>query len=336
MIVNFLSLLALMAGLLQPQHVRIGTIEFFGTGGIDVQTVRSVLPVHEQDALTEDQMPAVRNRITKAIRDVLGHPPSDVSFVCCNDQQSLMIYVGLGGSNTVTVPLLPEPKGSTCLPEQAVTLYGRAMDAVAHAAENNNIGEDDSRGYALAYDPRLRVQQLAMRRYAATRVQMVELALRDCGQPEHRRAAAELLGYAKQSETQIRDLVHASRDTDEEVRNNAVRALGVLAASSTKISSGIPAQGFIGMLNSGVWEDRNKAGMLLMTLTRTRPPSLLKRLRSEALTSLVEMARWKDASHSHTYKTILGRMAGFDEAYVEHLILNGRVDEIVAGAERRQ
>jgi len=330
-IVHFMSLLALTSGL--SQHVRIGTIEFFGTSGINVQSVRSVLPVHEQDALTEDQMPAVRNRITKAIESVVGHPPTDVSFVCCNDQQSLMIYVGLGGSNTVIPTLFPEPNGSTCLPRRAVALYDQAMDAVAHASEKNNTGEDDSRGYALAYDPGLRAQQLAMHRYALTHAQIIELALRNCRQPEHRRAAAEILGYATKSETQIRDLVHASHDADEGVRNNAVRALWVLATSSAKVASEISANGFIEMLNSGVWEDRNKAGMLLMTLTRTRPASLLRRLRSEALQSLIEMARWRDASHSYSYKTILGRIAGFDDAHVEQLIQNGKVDEIVSAAE---
>jgi hypothetical protein len=177
-IVHFMSLLALAAGLSQPQHVRIGSIEFFGTSGINVQSVRSVLPVHEQDALTEDQMPAVRNRITKAIESVVGYPPTDVSFVCCNDQQSLMIYVGLGGNNTVIPTLFPEPNGSTCLPRRAVALYDQAMDAVAHASEKNNAVEDDSRGYALAYDPGLRAQQLAMHRYALTHAQIIEPASR--------------------------------------------------------------------------------------------------------------------------------------------------------------
>lgn len=109
-----------------------------------------------------------------------------------------------------------------------------------------------------------------------------------------------------------------------------MRALWTLATSSPKIASEIPADGFIEMLNSGVWEDRNKAGLLLMVLTGPQPSQLLKRLRAEALQSLIEMARWRNAGYAYTYRTILGRIAGFDEARIEQLIQNGKVEEIVA------
>jgi len=53
----------------------------------------------------------------------------------------------------------------------------------------------------------------------------------------------------------------------------------------------MPARGFIEMLNSGVWEDRNKAGLLVMVLTRPQPSQLLKLLRAEALQS---SSKWRD------------------------------------------
>ena len=92
----------------------------------------------------------------------------------------------------------------------------------------------------------------------------------------------------------------------------------------------MPARGFIEMLNSGVWEDRNKPGLLVMVLTGPQPSQLLKRLRAEALQSLIEMARWRNACHAYAYSTILGRIAGFDEARIEQLIQNGKVEGIVA------
>ena len=335
MIIHFMSLMALTIGLSQLQHVRIGTIEFFGTSGIDVQRVRSVLPVHEQDALSEDQMADVRNRLSKAIENAIGHAPTDVSLVCCNEQQNLMVYVGLGGKNTARISLLPPPKGSACLPEQALSVYDQAMDAVQQAAEKGDAGEDDSRGYSLAHNPTLRAKQLAMHAYAVTHLRIVELALRGCEKPEHRRAAAQILGYATQSETQIKDLVYASRDADDRVRNNSIRALWVLASSKRKIAARIPADRFIEMLNSGIWEDRNKAGQLLMVLTASRSPQLLAGLRMQALQSLIEMARWKDEGHAYAHRAMLGRIAGFDEAHIEQLIQSGKVEEIVAAAENR-
>jgi HEAT repeat protein len=280
-IVHFMSLIALIIGLAQAEHLRIGTIEFFGTSGIDLQRVRSVLPMHEQDPLTEEQMPAIRSLLSKAIENAIGHAPTDISVVCCNEQQNLMVYVGLGGDNTAKIPFLPTPKGSNCLPRQGVHLYDQTMDAVQEAAKKGDVGEDDSHGYSLAHNPTLRAKQLAMRQYAVTSVGSVELALRDCGNPEHRRAAAEILGYATHSETQIKELVRASRDADDQVRNNAIRALWVLATSSRKTAARVvPADQFIEMLNSGIWEDRNKVGQLLVVLTASRSPHLLARLRT--------------------------------------------------------
>jgi hypothetical protein len=55
----------------------------------------------------------------------------DFTVICCNEQRSLMIYIGLGGSNTASLPLLSAPKDQTCLPQASTfTLYGQAMDAL--------------------------------------------------------------------------------------------------------------------------------------------------------------------------------------------------------------
>jgi hypothetical protein len=331
----FALVLALAAGSPQAQQARIGEIDFFGTDGIDIQKIRSVLPVKNGEEVSQDQTPGLRARINRAIESEVGHPPTDVAFVCCDAQGSLMIYIGLGGRNTAVIPLLPTPTGSACLPSHAVTLYDMAMAAVLPAIQKGNAGEDDSQGYALSNAPALRAKQLAMRKYALAHEPNLECALQACGMPKHRRAAAEMLGYARKSTTQIGALVRASQDPDEDVRNNAVRALWVLAMGGPKTASEIPADSFIEMLNSGVWTDRNKAGQLLTALSGSRNPHLLERLRTEALSSLVEMTQWQDPSHANAYKTLLGRIAGIDEARIQQLISSGRVDEIVAAVENK-
>jgi len=123
--------------------------------------------------------------------------------------------------------------------------------------------------------------------------------------------------------------VRASRDEDEIVRNNAIRALGVLAKSNSKIAPEIPPNSFIEMLNSGAWTDRNKAGGLLMALSSNRNPKLLQQLKSAALPSLVEMAKW-DPGHAESSRILLGRIAGLEEARIHQLIDSGRVNEILA------
>ena len=325
----------LAAGFSQTENIRIGRINFFGTLGINVQPVRSKLNALEGEEVSEDKISALRDRLNKAIELSIGHDPTDVSFVCCDDHQNLIVYVGLGGSNTTPIPMLNAPTGSTCLPMRALNLYEQTMDAVKEAVMKGNAGEDDSRGYSLSNDAGLRAKQLAMREYAVAHERTLKRVLQGCNKPEHRRAAAEILGYGRRSHSQIAALVRATEDVDADVRNNALRALWVLATASTEAAAEIPGQDFVQMLNSGNWHDRNKAGSLLTSLTASRPRLLLERLRTTALPSLIEMAQWENPGHAYSYRVLLGRIAGLDEAQIQNLIASSKVNEIIAAARQR-
>jgi len=74
---------------------------------------------------------------------------------------------------------------------------------------------------------------------------------------------------------------------------------------------------------------KRQASLLLMTLTKSRDPKILALLRAEALDSLLEMARWRNLGHAAAALSILGRIAGIDEASLEKLIEAGHVDTIV-------
>ncbi len=336
MIWQLIALLALASGLPQSQRARVGNIEFFGTGDIDVRGVQSALPVHRGDEIAEDQSADLRDRLSQAIQKVVGHKPTDLAVMCCDNGGQLTIYIGLGGSNTAVVAFLPRPKSSRCLPNDAVHLYDDTTAALERAVEQGHSGEDDSKGYSLSVDPTVRAKQLAMHKYAVTHERTIEQALQACENAEQRQAAAELLGYSAKSRSQITSLLRASHDSDEGVRNNAVRALWVLATSNPTTASTIPANDFVSMLNSGLWTDRNKAGILLMALTRSRNRQLLRRLRSEALQSLIEMARWEDPSHASAYRVLLGRIAGLSETQIQQLDASNKVDDIIASVVRDQ
>ena len=90
------------------------------------------------------------------------------------------------------------------------------------------------------------------------------------------------------------------------------------------------------MLNSGVWEDRNKAALLLDVLSHRRDPRLLRVLRSQALESLVEMARWRNPGHASNARVILGRIAGIEEERLQQLAASGKVDEIVNASRNKK
>ena len=203
------------------------------------------------------------------------------------------------------------------------------MEASSRAVRDGSATEDDSRGYALSVESDLRAKQLATRAYALHHEGLVRRVLASAEDAEQRIAAAHILGYARQSAEQIQALVRASYDADETVRNNAIRALAVLAQSNPRVAARIPAEHFIAMLSSGSWTDRNKAGFLLDELSKRRDPKLLTELRSRALDSLIEMARWRSRGHAGFARILLGRIAGIEETRLQQLVETGQVDQII-------
>ncbi|MEK6336363.1 MAG: hypothetical protein AABM67_15660 [Acidobacteriota bacterium] len=323
----FLTLFAASA-LAQDQFFVIGEIEFYGYSNLPLDRIKAALPLREGDVITIQDFPATKEKIRESVKRIVGRETTDVSFTCCDHRANLMIYVGLPGDSSRSLAYNPRPRGSARLPQGILNLYDRAM-ALTLEATQKQPGEDTSRGYGLsAYLP-LRHTELAIREYAIANELLIRRVLKSSAEAKQRQVAAHALGYGWQSGTQISALVQAGRDEDKTVRNNAVRALGVLALSGKRVSTWIPAEPFARMLNSGVWEDRNKAGRLLVVLTRSRDPRLLRLLRSEALDSLIEMARWRDPNHASDARMILGRIGGIEERRLSELVAAGKVDEII-------
>jgi hypothetical protein len=190
--------------------------------------------------------------------------------------------------------------------------------------------EDDSEGYALTNDPKARKAELAIRDYALRKETLVLGVLASSSDARHRAIAAQMHGYGRQSAEQIDALVGASLDSDDDVRNDAVRALEVLATAKPNLAQRIPPEPFIRLLRSGEWSDHNKAPLLLVAPTKSRDPNVLAQLRAEALDPLIEMARWRNIGHAEAALSILGRIAGIDEDTLDKLIEAGQVDNILA------
>jgi hypothetical protein len=317
----FLLLLVGLSTPTQAQQIRIGDIEYFGTKGVDVSRVKSSLPIHEGDELTYDALPDLITRVKNSVEVSSGKQPTDVETVCCDVHDNWIIYIGLRGQNLETFHYKSPPNTSISLPTEAVDLYHRSMDLIFESV-HKQAAEDRSKGYALALYPPLRAKQLAMRDYAIHNVALIRRVLNESSDAEQRTVAAQLLGYANHDKLQIDTLVKASRDSDDGVRNNAVRALGVLAESRPAIANEIPAKEFVSLLNSGNWKDRNKGGYVLGILTIRRNPRLLKLLRRQASESLLEMARWREFGHAESARFILGRIAGIEENRLRELVAN--------------
>ena len=312
----------------QDESRRIGPIDFYGYAGLDLDRIKAALPVHVGDRFP-GPLETIQ-RINEAVASVIGRTPTDVAPVCCDAQGNYMIYVGLPGASSKPTQLNRPPNGDAAFPPQIIELYTQTMDASSAAVLKGNARDDNSKGYALSIsDQSLRAKQLAARAYAIAHEKLIRAVLDSSSDIKQRIVAAYLLGYTRQSSRQISYLVHASHDIDETVRNNATRALGVLAESSQKLAARIPASGFIEMLSSGSWTDRNKAGWVLTSLTKSRDPKLLAQLRSEALTPLIEMARWRNAGHAYSARILLARIAGVKEERAEQLANTTDGEEVI-------
>jgi hypothetical protein len=125
-----------------------------------------------------------------------------------------------------------------------------------------------------------------------------------------------VLAYVQNKQAVVKDLVYAMRDPDSGVRNDAMRTLLVFTQatpSAKQPALKVPFEPFIAMLNSPLWTDRNKSSGALQGLSQSRDRQLFAALRRDALTSLVEMARWKSKGHAFAGFSILARMAGYSD-----------------------
>ena len=281
---------------------RVASIDFFGHGGMDLPRVRALLPLR-----VGDRTPLGREgEIARAI----GHG-ARVSAVCCDERGDYYVFIGLAGTTAREIRFHPVPSGSARLPGQGLELYGRLMELLAEAVRKGVAREDRSRGYALNDYAPMKATQLEMRAYALRHPRELREVLASAADARQRMAAAQLLGYAEESDEQIAALAAAAHDADETVRNNATRALGVLAERDPATARKIPAAPFIDLLKSTTWTDRNKALMVLVPVTEARDPATLRLLRREAFDALQEMADWS-SSYREPARLVLERIGAVE------------------------
>jgi hypothetical protein len=159
--------------------------------------------------------------------------------------------------------------------------------------------------------------------------------LHNSADADHRALAAEILGYSLNKQQVVEDLVEATRDPADEVRNNAMRALAVMATyaiHSPDVGLLIPAEPFVARLNSITWTDRNKASFALSTLTETGDARLLDVLCKLALPALVEMARWKSSGHARDPFEVLGHIAHLPDEEITSAWDQGKREDVIAKA----
>jgi hypothetical protein len=301
---------------------RVASISFYGTSGVDVEAVRAKLPLKEGDPVPEfatDGFGAMVESFEKAT----GYVPN---IVCCDDRLNKWVFIGLGGYD---VPTLPSPLGENRLPGGMLDLFDEFEKARMESVAGGNFKEDRGEGYALANDPVLRAVQIRLREVALMNDREIFSVLETSGDIRSRQAAAHFLGYVQRSKRQAEALARASQDSDEEVRNNATRALAVLLGAFPETGVGLDFEYFFDLLNSTSWTDRNKASALVEVVSRARDPQVASRIRARAMDALIDMAEWK-SPHREPALWILGRISGMEEASLSDKMGRGRYEEILA------
>jgi hypothetical protein len=312
------------------QVPRVGIIDFYGLNKVRESRVRQALGAREGDPL-----PPSKGDIEVALEAIDGVVAAHVEAVCCDDSGQAILYVGIEERGAPHFDLRNAPAGEAILPAEIAETYRRLMRAIEAAARRGSVGEDLTRGHALAADPEARAIQETLPDLVKENLEVLRDVLRNGPDERERATAAVVIAYAPRKRDAINDLQYALKDPDPGVRQNAARALvgfAVLQRVNPEAAVNVSATWFVEMLNSLSWSDRTTALAALQILTDGRERPVLDYLKSRALDSLAEMARWKWAAHALPAYVLLGRIAGFEEREIQDSWTRGDREPVIAKA----
>ena len=292
----------------------IGIIDFHGLRSVPEKKVRAVLGVAEGT-----QLPRSKGDVEEAVEQIEGVVRAHLQAVCCEDGKAIL-YVGIEEQGAPHFSFHAAPEQIVLLPEEIHHAYVHFVSALNDAVRLQETDEDLTAGHSLMRNAQARAHQELFIEQAAKHLEVLRDVLRNSMNEEHRAIAAYVIGYAPDKREVIDDLLYALRDPDETVRSNAMRSLSaieVLAKLRPTLKISIPSTWLIEMLNSVVWTDRTAAAVNLVHLTEWRDEEALNQLRTRALDSLIEMARWKHLAHALPAYILLGRMLGLEEEAIQ-------------------
>lgn len=296
---------------------RIGLIEVYGDHKVSAQKIRAALNAKVGDPLPSRQEAEMR------VDKVPGVLVSRVEAACCSGT-GMILYVGVEERDSPHVEYHQAPTGAMTLPAGLLDGYRKLLDNAAASLRGRNADQDLTNGYSLMADPESRDLQLSFLPAVAENLALLDHVVRQSADSEQRAAAAYLLQYGPRGPHTNRVIVdalqYALRDQEDEVRENAVRALQAVAIGGKlhpEQQIHIEPTWFVELMNSVVWTDRHDATLALVNLTEARDPETLQLLRDRALPSVVEMARWHDLQHALPAFILAGRLAGLDEQQIK-------------------
>jgi hypothetical protein len=303
------------------QFPPVGIIDFYGFRKVSKSDVLSILPIKSGD----DAIKTLENKETtiQKLRSIPNVEDAAIDLICCDDANGRsMIFVGIRELGLPTLRFRHSPKGTVRLPARIVQAGDAFQEAFLKLVAEKDFSEDDSEGHALFGNKDLRRVQLRFAALATPNLPILRRVIKESGDGRQRALAAQVIAYSKDKKAVVPDLAFAMSDPDGGTRNEAMRALLIIAKyalTHPELGIEVPTLPFVRMLNSLVWTDRNKSVGAIDILTIDRDSLLFSELRREALDSLEEMGNWTNPSHARAAFNILGRLAGYSESEIENM-----------------
>ena len=251
---NIITLcLWLCASSFSAQDQEIGIIDFYGLRTVSVKEARAALGIHEGTPLSVQS-----SELVKRLEHIPQVALAQIEVVCC-DAGKLILYAGIEERGASHYDYRTPSGTDIKLPPEIDSAYDNFMNALREALRKGESGDDVSQGHSLVANPEARRFQEQFLVFARRYTDTLRIALRTSSHASERAIAAQVLGYIADKRLAVDDLLYAVSDPDDEVRNNATRALGaiaVLAQDKPGLGITISALPFIRMLNSVVWTDR--------------------------------------------------------------------------------
>lgn len=312
-VLTLLALALLSAPIHAQESLTIGIIDFYGLRSTTEDEVRAVLPFSVGDLISIDR-PFPSANLESEMAEALEVSRVDISSVCCSEPNVSILYIGVEERRIPSLQYRPEPTGNASLPPEIQETDRKIETAMKAAVRAGDAEEDRSKGHSLMMNPEVRALQERYVHYAEIYREILIEVLH--GSAKRRDLAATVLACASDKKAIVPHLQAAVLDPDDEVRNNATRALALIAVYAKErpeLGIEIRADVFVDMLNSVGWSDRNKASAILFPLTDSRDPAVIKQIRAKGLPSLIEMCRWTWEGHSWAPCKILDRAVGLPD-----------------------
>lgn len=308
------------------QEVKFGYLEVYGY--VNKEQVTACISLRDDDTYALKEVSLLKQQLKDCLLSLPGVKEADISFVCCDNMGTTIIYAGTSEKKSGVNP--PRERSDIQLSAVMMQAYDSLLYHAGAGVRKGDVGDDHSRGYSLFnYPPARRIQESFINT-ANKNLDVLKDVLRNSKHDQHRIAAATIIAYADNRSIVAEELVAASTDENEEVRNNAIRALSVLAdysANHPNAGYSIPVEPFIALMNSLSWTDRNKSSMVLLSLSQTNK-QVLQQLKEKALKSLIEMAAWKNEGHSFPGIILLGRIAGWEDDRIMKSLLQDKTQMV--------